>query len=154
MRLYRRQRGRGVTPPDPGGEWRLLGRARQLDWYPEASNCSDDRCATVRVAARRPGDVRIRTQSANAPEIIQADLLDEVSVGSAVAGADAVFNLVGILAETGPQTYRTIHVEGARRVALAAKRYGVMGLIHLSALGASLTLPAISDQTKAAGAAS
>jgi hypothetical protein len=26
MRLHRRQRGRGVTPPDPGGEWRLLGR--------------------------------------------------------------------------------------------------------------------------------
>src|SRR5436190_1629465 len=81
--------------------------------------------ATVRVAARRPGDVRIATQSANAPEIIQADLLDEVSVGRAVAGADAVFNPVGILTEIGPQTYRAIHVDGARRVALAARRHGV-----------------------------
>ena len=25
MCLHRRQRGGGVTPPDPGGEWRLLG---------------------------------------------------------------------------------------------------------------------------------
>jgi aspartyl-tRNA(Asn)/glutamyl-tRNA(Gln) amidotransferase subunit A len=25
MRSHRRQRGRDVTPPDPGGEWRLLG---------------------------------------------------------------------------------------------------------------------------------
>jgi Asp-tRNA(Asn)/Glu-tRNA(Gln) amidotransferase A subunit family amidase len=25
MRSRRRQRGRDVTPPDPGGEWRLLG---------------------------------------------------------------------------------------------------------------------------------
>src|SRR6516165_7601062 len=25
MRLHRGQRGRGVTPPDPSGEWRLLG---------------------------------------------------------------------------------------------------------------------------------
>jgi len=25
MRSHRRQRDRGVTPPDPGGEWRLLG---------------------------------------------------------------------------------------------------------------------------------
>ena len=25
MRWHRRQRGRDVTPPDPGGEWRLLG---------------------------------------------------------------------------------------------------------------------------------
>jgi NAD(P)-dependent dehydrogenase (short-subunit alcohol dehydrogenase family) len=37
--------------------------------------------ATVRVPARRPGNVRITTQSANALEIIQADLLDEVTVG-------------------------------------------------------------------------
>jgi NADH dehydrogenase len=107
--------------------------------------------ATVRVAARRPGDVRIGTQSANAPEIIQADLLDEGNVGSAVAGADAVFNLVGILTETAPQTYRAIHVEGARRVALAAQRHGVTRLIQISALGARLTSPAISDQTKAEG---
>jgi uncharacterized protein YbjT (DUF2867 family) len=107
--------------------------------------------ATVRVAARRPGDVRIMSQSANAPEIIQADLLDEVTVGRAVAGADAVFNLVGILTETGPQTYRAIHVEGARRVALAAQRHGVMRVIHISALGASPTSPAISDQTNAEG---
>jgi NADH dehydrogenase len=107
--------------------------------------------ATVRVAGRRPGDVRITTQSANAPETIQADLLDEVTVGRAVAGADAVFNLVGILTETTTQTYRTIHVEGARRVALAAQRHGVMRVIHISALGASPTSPAISDQTKAEG---
>jgi NADH dehydrogenase len=107
--------------------------------------------ATVRVAARRPRDVRITTQSAIAPEIIQADLLDEVTVGSALAGADAVFNLVGILTETGPQTYRAIHVEGARHVALAAQHHGVMRLTHISALGASLTSPAISDQTKAEG---
>ena len=107
--------------------------------------------ATVRVAARRPGDVRIKTQSANAPEIIQGDLLDEVTVDGAVTGADAVFNLVGILTETTRQTYHAIHVEGARRVALAAQRRGVMRLIHISALGASLSSPAISDRTKAEG---
>jgi hypothetical protein len=27
MRSHRRQRGRGLTPPDPGGEWRFLGRS-------------------------------------------------------------------------------------------------------------------------------
>src|SRR5438045_853834 len=90
--------------------------------------------ATVRVAARRPGDVRIATQSASAPEIIQTDLLDHGAVDAAIAGADAVFNLVGILTETTTQTYRAIHVESARRVALAAQHHGVMRLIHLSAL--------------------
>src|SRR6267142_865494 len=66
-------------------------------------------------------------------------------------GTDAVVNLVGILTETTRQSYRAIHVEAARRVALAAHRHGVTRLIHLSALGASPTSPASSDQTKAEG---
>jgi uncharacterized protein YbjT (DUF2867 family) len=107
--------------------------------------------ATVRVAVRHPGRVQVATQLAKAPEIIQADVLDDIGVGSAIAGRDAVVNLVGILTETTTQTYRAIHVEGARRVALAAQRHGVMRLIHISALGASPTSPAISDQTKAEG---
>jgi len=57
-----------------------------------------------------------------APELIQADVLDDISIGDAIAGADAVINLVGILTETARQTYRAIHVEGARRVALAAQQ--------------------------------
>jgi len=106
---------------------------------------------TVRLAVRLPGRVQMVTVSGQPPEIIQADLLDEVGVDSAIAGADAVVNLVGILTETTTQTYHAIHVEGARRVALAAQRHGVMRLIHISALGASQTSPAISDRTKAEG---
>src|SRR6516164_9565681 len=107
--------------------------------------------ATVRVAVRHPGRVQLATESAQAVEYIQADILDDKSVGSAVVGANAVINLVGILTETAAQTYRAIHVEGARRVALAAQRHGVTRLIHISALGASPTSPAISDRTKAEG---
>ena len=108
--------------------------------------------ATVRVAVRHPGRVKMAAEPAKAPEMVQADILEDTSVGSAIAGADAVFNLVGILTETTTQTYRAIHVEGARRVALAAQRHGVTRLIHVSALGASPTSPAaISDRTKAEG---
>jgi uncharacterized protein YbjT (DUF2867 family) len=107
--------------------------------------------ATVRVAVRHPGRVKMAAEPAKAPEIIQADILDDTSVGSAIAEADAVFNLVGILTETTTQTYRATHVEGARRLALAAQRHGVMRLIHISALGASPISPAISDRTKAEG---
>jgi uncharacterized protein YbjT (DUF2867 family) len=109
------------------------------------------RGATVRLAVRHPDRVRVVTEPAHTPEIIQADLLDDVAVDRAIAGADAVVNLVGILTETATQTYRAIHVEGARRVALAAQRHGVMRLIHISALGASPTSPAVSDRTKAEG---
>jgi NADH dehydrogenase len=107
--------------------------------------------ATVRLAVRHPGRVQMTTEPAQAPELIQADVLDDLAVGAAIAGADAVVNLIGILTETTTQTYRAIHVEGTRRVALAAQRHGVMRLIHISALGASATSPAISDQTKAEG---
>jgi uncharacterized protein YbjT (DUF2867 family) len=107
--------------------------------------------ATVRVAVRHPNLVQVATESAQVPELIQADVLDDIAIGDAIAGADAVINLVGILTETARQTYRAIHVEGARRVALAAHRHGVTRVIHISALGASPTSPAISDQTKAEG---
>jgi uncharacterized protein YbjT (DUF2867 family) len=107
--------------------------------------------ATARVAVRHPGRVQLTAESAQAAEYIQADVLDDVAVDRAITGADAVVNLVGILTETATQTYRAIHVEGARRVALAAQHRGVTRLIHLSALGASLTSPAVSDRTKAEG---
>src|SRR5712672_1282338 len=107
--------------------------------------------ATVRLAVHHPGRVQMTTEPVHAPQIIQADVLDDIAVGDAIAGTDAVVNLVGILTETTSQTYRAVHVEGARRVALAAQRHGVMRLIHISALGASPISPAISDRTKAEG---
>ena len=109
------------------------------------------RGARIRLAARHPDRVELAAEATNAPEIVQADILDDASVGDAIAGVQAVVNLVGILTETTTQTYRAIHVEAARRVALATHRHGVTRLIHLSALGASPTSPAISDQTKAEG---
>jgi uncharacterized protein YbjT (DUF2867 family) len=107
--------------------------------------------ATVRVAVRDRRRVQVTNKSDEEAEYIQADLLDDVAVGAAITGTGAVVNLVGILTETPNQTYRAIHVEGARRVALTAKRHGVMRLIHTSALGASPVSPAVSDRTKAEG---
>jgi len=107
--------------------------------------------ATVRVAVHHPDRFEVATETARAPELIQADVLDDIAVSGAIAGADAVINLVGMLTETAQQTYRAIHVGGARRVALAAHRHGAMRMIHISALGASPTSAAISDQTKAEG---
>ena len=105
----------------------------------------------IRLAVRHPHRIKLATGATSSPEIVQADILDETSVGGAIVGADAVFNLVGILTETSTQTYHAIHVEGARRVALSAQRHGVRRMIHISALGASPTSPAISDRTKAEG---
>jgi uncharacterized protein YbjT (DUF2867 family) len=51
----------------------------------------------VRLAVRHPGRVQVATGLTKAPEIVQADILDDISFGSAIGVADAVFNLVGIL---------------------------------------------------------
>jgi uncharacterized protein YbjT (DUF2867 family) len=102
--------------------------------------------ARVRIAVRRAdrlSDPRV--------EAVAADVLDDGSVASAVSGASAVVNLVGILSESGRQSYAALHVEAARRIALAAKKAGASRLIHLSALGASRKAPALSDRTKAEG---
>jgi uncharacterized protein YbjT (DUF2867 family) len=53
--------------------------------------------ATVRLAVRHPRRVQVTTELPQAAELIQADVLDDVAVGGAVAGTDAVVNLVGIL---------------------------------------------------------
>jgi NADH dehydrogenase len=81
--------------------------------------------AAVRLAMRDPSRVKVPAGSANVPEITQSDILDDISIGSAITGAEAVFNFVGILTETTRQTYRASHVEGARRVALAVKNHDV-----------------------------
>ncbi|OAM82323.1 complex I NDUFA9 subunit family protein [Devosia elaeis] len=91
----------------------------------------------VRVAVRRPdlaGKTRIfGTVGQVMP--IQANLRDEASVRRAVAGADIVINLVGVGHEKGKQTFEAVHVDGAARVARAARDAGAAALVHLSALG-------------------
>lgn len=102
--------------------------------------------AKVRIAVRHSDRL-----SHHQPETVAADVLDDGSVTSAVSGSSSVINLVGILSEVGRHTYAAIHVEGARRVAVAARDAGVLRLIHVSALGVTRTAPALSDRTKAAG---
>jgi uncharacterized protein YbjT (DUF2867 family) len=102
--------------------------------------------ATVRIAVRHAARLSDRPV-----ETVAADVTDPAGVASAVKGATAVVNLVGILSERGRQTYAALHVEGARQVALAARNAGALRLIHFSALGATRRAPALSDRTKAAG---
>ena len=57
----------------------------------------------VAVLARDPGKTRNRY---NRPvEAVRGDVLDTASLSSALAGRDAVAHLVGIIHESGPQTF-------------------------------------------------
>jgi NADH dehydrogenase len=108
--------------------------------------------ASVRVATRHPLTTAEPPRMARIQHVA-ADLLNDAAVQAAVQGADTVINLVGILSQAQRQTFTAIHEDGARRVATSARRLGVRQLVHVSALGASRTAPALADRSKAAGEA-
>lgn len=107
----------------------------------------------VRVAVRRP-DLAGHVQPMGAVGQIfpvQANLRYPDSVRAAVQGAEAVVNLVGVLAKSGAQTFDAVHVTGAQVVAEAAKAAGVSRLVHVSAIGASPRSKSTYGRSKAAG---
>ena len=79
---------------------------------------------------------------------IQANIRVPWSVERAVADADAVVNLVGILAESGKQSFRAVQAEGAGTVARAAAARGA-AMVHVSAIGADDRSPSAYARTKA-----
>jgi len=81
----------------------------------------------------------------------RGDLRDPATVAAAIAGAEMVVNLVGILYPRGGAGFAAIHVEGARHVAEAAREAGARRLVHVSALGADPRSPSEYARSKAAG---
>jgi NADH dehydrogenase len=108
--------------------------------------------ASVRIATRHPLTTAEPLRLARIQHVA-ADILDDPAVQAAIRGADTIINLVGILSQAQRQTFTAIHEDGARRVAATARRLGVRQLVHVSALGASRTAPALADRSKAAGEA-
>jgi uncharacterized protein YbjT (DUF2867 family) len=85
---------------------------------------------------------------------IYGDITDPATVKSAVAGADIVINLVGILYERpGSKAFEHIHVEGARTVAEAAREAGARHFVQMSAIGADADSPSAYARSKAQGEA-
>ena len=82
---------------------------------------------------------------------IITDITRPESVVSAVIDADAVINLVGILAPSGRNSFDAIHAQGAANVAAAARDAGASRLIQVSAIGADANSPSVYARTKAAG---
>ena len=109
----------------------------------------------IRVAVRDPNTALFLKPLGDVAQIVplQANIRDDRSVAAAVAGADAVVNLVGILYERGRQTFDAVHRDGAARVARAAATAGAQRLVQMSALGADLDAPAHYARSKAAGEA-
>ena len=96
----------------------------------------------VRIASRHPDRSRALFNIGNAGlQSVAADVHDEGSVAAALAGADAAVNAVSLYVEHATETFQSVHVEGARRVATHAQRAGVVRLVHVSGIGADAASP-------------
>ncbi|WP_284223824.1 complex I NDUFA9 subunit family protein, partial [Brevundimonas denitrificans] len=107
----------------------------------------------VRIAVRDTEKAAQLMTQGNVGQVVgmQTNIRNQASVERAVAGADIVINLVGLLFESGSQKFNAVHVEGAKRVAEAAKAAGARQLIHMSALGADEKSESNYARTKAEG---
>ncbi len=85
--------------------------------------------------------------------IVPGDACDDDTLERVIAPADAVVNLVGILAETGGQKFATLQAELPGRIGVMAARHDVENVVHVSSIGSSETSPSIYSRTKAAGEA-
>ncbi len=109
----------------------------------------------VRVAVRRPDLAGHLQPMGNVGQVmpVQANLRYPDSVANAVRGADGVVNLVGILYESGRQSFEKVQAEGPESVARAANRAGIEQVVHVSAIGADASAEAAYARSKAAGEA-
>jgi NADH dehydrogenase len=99
--------------------------------------------------------VRDRTTSAArdvisrfATEVREGDILEPGTLPSALQGMDAVVHLVGIIAESGRQTFEDVHTRGTQNLIAAAQIFGLKRFIHMSAQGAREKAMSRYHQTK------
>lgn len=110
----------------------------------------------VRVATRRPHlaqDLRVMGVVGQV-QLVQANLRVPASVERALEGATGVVNLVGVLNESGRQTFSRLHALGARTIAEASAAMGISRMVQVSAIGASATSLSRYARSKAEGEAS
>jgi NADH dehydrogenase len=109
--------------------------------------------AVVRVPSRRPTRLGfLRTAGVVGqivPELVGS--FDDEELTAVIKGADVVINLVGILAESGRNSFARIHTELAGNIARVAAANGVKQLIQISVLGVDGAATSAYARSKLAG---
>jgi NADH dehydrogenase len=97
---------------------------------------------SIRIASRHP-DRGASLFAFDDPHLqsVEANIHDERSVADAVVGAYGVVNAVSLYVEHGQDTFHSVHVESAHRVAAQARRAGVERFAHVSGIGSDATSP-------------
>ncbi len=107
----------------------------------------------IRVAVRHPKRAFFLLPAGQVGQIqiVKADVTDSDQVAAAVAGADAVINLTGILFQSGHQSFEQVHARAAGLIGEAARARGIKSLIHVSAIGADADSESKYARSKAEG---
>jgi NADH dehydrogenase len=107
----------------------------------------------IRVAVRYPNQAQYLPPMGSVGQIqlMKCNVLDQDAVARACQGADAVVNLVGILAPAGGQGFDDVHVAAVGNIAMAAKAAGARTLVHVSSLGADPEAESHYAKTKGEG---
>jgi uncharacterized protein YbjT (DUF2867 family) len=106
----------------------------------------------IRVAVRRPELAGHLQPLGRVGQIhaIQANLRYPASVEAAMRDARIAINLVGVLTESGAQTFDAVQARGAETVASAAAAAGAR-MVHVSAIGANESSASHYARAKAVG---
>ncbi|WP_343564132.1 complex I NDUFA9 subunit family protein [Kiloniella sp. b19] len=107
----------------------------------------------VRVAVRSPEKAAFLKTAGDVGQIspLACDLSKPEMIARAVSGADVVVNLVGILFESGSQTFSALQEQGPGRIASAARASGVSRFVQMSAIGADPDSGALYASSKGRG---
>jgi uncharacterized protein YbjT (DUF2867 family) len=109
----------------------------------------------IRVAVRHPASAYFLVPMGTVGQIqvVKCNAGDADQVASALHGADAAINLIGIHYPAGGQGFDDAHVEAAANIAAAAREAGAATLVHVSAIGADKDSHSVYAATKGEGEA-
>ena len=109
----------------------------------------------ISVGCRHAEEAKFLQPLGNVGQIaaINVTIGDEQILPAFLAGNDALVNCVGILRESGSQTFDRVHHTGPARLARLAREAGIERFVHISAIGADPRSTSAYARTKAAGEA-
>lgn len=104
----------------------------------------------VRIAARHPS-LPDWAEDGDRLELASADIRDEASTASALAGASAAVNAVSLYVESRQTSFEAVHVAGAGRLARLAREADIERLVHVSGIGSRDNSPSAYVRARARG---
>jgi NADH dehydrogenase len=112
-----------------------------------------ERGALIAVGCRHAEDARFLKPMGSVGQIatVNLGLGDTELLPAFLAGNEALVNCVGILRESGSQTFEFVHHTGPAGLARMARDAGIARLVHISAIGADSRSSSAYARTKAAG---